>query len=118
MNIKCLAAPPYGTNCYILEDGGQAAVIEPHHSGQRHGEIPAGAARPTGTTEKMVAAELNPPTLNGFIRDCPAFPAGRSPVFSPADRHMGFRFRLSRSTIQAIRLSRPACVFASKYARA
>ena len=29
MNIKCLAAPPYGTNCYILEDGGQAAVIDP-----------------------------------------------------------------------------------------
>ena len=31
--------------------------------------------------------------------------------------YMGFRFLLSRSTIQAIRLSRPSAVFASKYAR-
>lgn len=29
MKIKCLAVPPYGTNCYVLEDGGQAAVIDP-----------------------------------------------------------------------------------------
>ena len=29
MKIKCLAVPPYGTNCYVVEDGGQAAVIDP-----------------------------------------------------------------------------------------
>lgn len=36
MKIKCLAVPPYGTNCYVLEDGGQAAVIDP---GGAAGEI-------------------------------------------------------------------------------
>ena len=36
MKIKCLAVPPYGTNCYVLEDGGQAAVIDP---GESAGEI-------------------------------------------------------------------------------
>ena len=36
MKIKCLAVPPYGTNCYVVEDGGQAAVIDP---GESAGEI-------------------------------------------------------------------------------
>lgn len=37
--------------------------------------------------------------------------------FSNTHAYMGFKFLLSLSTIQAIRFSRPASVFASRYAR-
>lgn len=50
--------------------------------------------------------------------------AGRRPgcddadgMFGGIEGYMGFRFWLSLSTIQAIRFSRPASVFASRYAR-
>lgn len=29
MKIKCLSVPPFGTNCYVLEDEDQAAVLDP-----------------------------------------------------------------------------------------
>lgn len=34
MHIKCLAVPPYGTNCYVVDVEGQAAVIDPGESAQ------------------------------------------------------------------------------------
>lgn len=35
MNVKLLQVGPIGTNCYILEDGGQIAVIDPGDEAER-----------------------------------------------------------------------------------
>ncbi len=57
------------------------------------------------------------PGFNAKSAEPPA--AEREPLrgLRGARRYMGFKFWLSRSAIQASRFSRPAWVFASKYAR-